>query len=71
MRCLRTSNGNCPWFYLCPMTLETDINISPMSFLRSGELINIPEAQKQVSKYYSFHYIFYHQGKITGVNGPV
>ena len=35
-------------FYWCPMTLETDINISLISFLCSGELINIPEAQEQV-----------------------
>ena len=58
-------------FYWYPMTLETDINISLISFLCSGELINIAEAQEQVKKYYSFHYIFYHQGNITGVNGPI
>ena len=72
MTCLRTSNGNCFCFYWCPMTLDIDINISLISFLcPSGELINIPEAQNQVSKYYSFHCIFYDQGKITGVNGPI
>ena len=71
MTCLRTFNGNCFCFYWCQITFETDINILPMSFLCSGELTNISEAQKQVSKYYSFHNIFYHQGKITGVNGPI